>query len=197
LSEQFQDIEWAREALLKLKESNAVIPVWLNQQSKDIISILNNANYPVLQIDHASLQHPVLSVYRELTSKEDEDIKSIILKYIPYASNVKIIVKHKSDLLSESREGLDQLHIDYHLVTTAKNYTFIIHTNLSDQNIHSLQYFINDFYKRWGDNIVTFSVNLNENWLKDKSYLKSQNGYMILNQNHWFFSPKNGNIEND
>lgn len=191
LGSDYQSIKWAREALPKSHEKKDVILVWTPQVYKELIAKLNSANYPILQIDRTFLQHPIVKVYRSLTDKEEADIKKIVLNNIKYAFDVNIMVKNKSDLLSDSREGLDQLNVTYHIVKTSNNYAFIIHANLSDTNINNLHNFINDFHDRWGTSIVKFSVIMRENGLQGKSYFDSRNGYIALNPNHLLFTSSN------
>lgn len=192
LVSRLQEMEWVKEALYKLKEDNSVIPVWITQHKKLVIAQLVYAGYPVLQLDYSLPKHPVLAVYRQLTKTEEESLKSAVLKNILYASDVEIIVKTKEELLIEARNGLDSLNIKYRQINTNKGYGFIIRDALSDTILAASRRFIKDFELKWGNNIITFSIHLDENWLLNKSYIDSTNGYLFLNPRHWYFPLKSG-----
>lgn len=194
LATQFQAMEWAQEALFKLQEKNTVVPVWLSQQRNEVITQLAKAGYPVLQIDYSKPQHPVIALYRGLTPQEDKQFKSAALQKIPFALDIRTQVKTKSQLLQEARQGLDRLHIYYRQINTSGGYALVIRDALSDNALRALQRFIKNFNHQWGTRVINFSINLDENWLQDKSYLDSSNGYLFLNPRHWYFPLKKGDI---
>lgn len=194
LTQNFQAMEWTREALFKLQGKNSVVPVWLTQQRNEVISQLANAGYPVLQIDYSKPQHPVITIYRELTLQEQQYFNAIVLQKIPFALDIKIQVKTKTQLLQEARQGLDRLHIDYRQINSTSGYALVVRDALSDTALRSLQHFIKQFNHQWGSRVINFSINLDENWLQDKSYVDSANGYLFLNPRHWYFPLKHGDL---
>lgn len=194
LTHNFQAMEWTREAIFKLQDKNNVVPIWLTQQRNDVISQLANAGYPVLQIDYSKPQHPSIALYRGLTQQEEQNFKAIVLQKIPFALDIKVLVKTKAQLLQEARQGLDRLHIYYRQINSTGGYSLIVRDALSDSTLHSLQNFIKQFNHQWGTRVINFSINLDENWLQDKSYVDSSNGYLFLNPRHWYFSLKEGDL---
>ncbi|AHM72781.2 PrgH/EprH family type III secretion apparatus protein [Yersinia hibernica] len=193
LATKYQAMEWAQEAIFKLQEknsNNSVILVWLSQQKNEAISQLAKAGYPVLQIDYSKPQYPTIALYRGLTPQEEEQFKSVALQKIPFALDIKTLVKTKAQLLQEARQGLDRLHIYYRQINTSNGYALVVRDALSDTTLRALQYFIKEFNHQWGTRVINFSINLDENWLQDKSYLDSSNGYLFLNPRHWYFPLK-------
>ncbi|WP_168386290.1 PrgH/EprH family type III secretion apparatus protein [Erwinia amylovora] len=191
------DLEWLKEALFKLKEKTSVVPVWISQQKKIVVSQLLQVGYPVLQLVYNTPLKPVIAVSRQLTSNEEESLKIAVLKNIPYATEVGIIIKSKEQLLSDARNGLDRLNIHYRQINTNTGYSLIVRDALSDAVISTLRHFIKEFEFKWGNNIVNFSINLDENWLVNKSYIDSTNGYLFLNPQHWYFPINSGEIKSD
>ncbi|CCP07019.1 Protein prgH [Erwinia amylovora MR1] len=191
------DLEWLKEALFKLKEKTSVVPVWISQQKKIVVSQLLQVGYPVLQLVYNTPLKPVIAVSRQLTSNEEESLKIAVLKNIPYATEVGIIIKSKEQLLSDARNGLDRLNIHYRQINTNTGYSLIVRDALSDVVISTLRHFIKEFEFKWGNNIVNFSINLDENWLVNKSYIDSTNGYLFLNPQHWYFPINSGEIKSD
>lgn len=194
LTQSFQSMEWSRQALFKLQGKDNVVPVWLTQQRNEVISQLANAGYPVLQIDYSKPQQPIIALYRGLTQQEEKIFKAIVLHKIPFALDIKIVIKTKAQLLQEARHGLDRLHIYYRQINTADGYALVVRDALSDSTLRSLQNFIKQFNHQWGSVAINFSINLNENWLQNKSYVDSSNGYLFLNPRHWYFPLKQGGL---
>lgn len=194
LAQDFQAMEWTREALFKLQGKDSVLPVWLTQQKNEVISQLANAGYPVLQIDYSKPQHPVIALYRGLTLQEEQNFKTIVLQKVPFALDIKTLVKSKAQLLQEARQGLDRLHIYYRQINFNSGYALVVRDALSDNALRSLQNFIKQFNHQWGSREINFSINLDENWLQDKSYVDSSNGYLFLNPRHWYFPLKQGDL---
>lgn len=192
LAHNFQEMEWAKEALFKLKENPNVIPVWLKEQKLAVVAQLQRSGYPVMQIDYAKPQHPLLAVYRQPTAVEEAALKASVLQNIPFALDISLKVRAKKQLLQEARQGLDRMHITYRQIDTSNGYGLIVRDALSDNALSTLRYFINDFNQQWGNSVINFSINLDENWLQNKSYVDSSNGYLFMSPRHWYFPIKQG-----
>ncbi|WP_280174164.1 PrgH/EprH family type III secretion apparatus protein [Pantoea deleyi] len=194
LTRNYQAMEWTREAIFKLKGKESVVPVWLTQQRNEVVAQLANAGYPVLQIDDARPQHPTIALYRNLNQQEEKNFKAAVLKKIPFALDIRVLVKTKDQLLQDARQGLDRLHIYYRQINSPGGYALVIRDDLSDSTLRSLQHFIKQYNHQWGSRVINFSINLDENWLQDKSYVDSSNGYLFLNPRHWYFPLKQGDL---
>lgn len=190
LSSEQQAIKWAQIAIIKLNKKNSVVPVWLTQQRQHVTSELTKAGYPVLQIDYARPQHPVISLYQAMSAEEKDKFTRLALKNIPFALDIDTRVKTKFQLLQDARQGLDRLHIHYRQINTSTGYALVVRDALSDNILAAIQRFTYEFTQQWGNSVINFSINLDENWLQDKSYLDSSNGYLFLNPQHWYFPLK-------
>ncbi|MCS3431552.1 PrgH/EprH family type III secretion apparatus protein [Klebsiella sp. BIGb0407] len=191
LAHKSREMEWAKEAIHKMNNQDNLLIILLNKKKIDIIENLSKIGYPVLQFDYNSPLHPVLAIYRSLTPQEEIDLSKIVLKKIPYALSIDFVVKTKEQLVRDARQGLDRLNIHYRLINTSTGYSLVIRDSLSDHTLNSLYEFINNFTEKWGNIIVTFSINLDENWLQNKSYVDSTKGYLFLNPRHWYFPLNN------
>lgn len=194
LAHKLPEMEWAQEALIKIKDDTPVVPVWLNQHRQTVITQLSKTGQPVLQIDYTTPRHPVVAIYRQLTINEEANLKAAALKEIPFAQDIRTTVKTKDQLLKDARQGLDRLHIYYRQINTSTGYALVVRDALSDTSLSALQKFIKEFHQHWGNSVITFSVNLDENWLQNKSYVDSHNGYLFLNPRHWYFPLNNGDL---
>lgn len=147
-----------------------------------------------MQIDYTKPQHPVIILWQDLSPIQQEKLTSLALQKIPFALDIQVFIKNKQQLLQDARQGLDRMHINYRQINSSSGYALVIRDALSDNALSALQRFINDFNRQWGTHIINFSINLNENWLENKSYLDSSNGYLFLNPRHWYFPLKQGDI---
>ncbi|OWY74554.1 PrgH/EprH family type III secretion apparatus protein [Pantoea sp. AMG 501] len=187
LAEQLPEMEWAIEALHKLELKSDVVPIWLYRHQRELVRQLERDGYPVLQIDYREPQHPVVALYHRLTPEEEMQFTRLILEKIPFARDIKMTIRTKDQVLREARQGLARLCIRYREVETESRYALIINDKLSDNKLAALNNFIKGFNKNWGENIVRFSINLDESWLQNKSYVDKSGGYVFLNPKHWYF----------
>jgi len=187
LTRSIQTYEWVQEALYKLKDYDNIMTVSLSKMNKSIVNDLIKSGYPVLQVDDQHPQTPVFAIYRPLSSGEKSALKSIVMKKLPYADDVNFILKTKDQLLTDAQQGLERLNVSYRKVKTTNGFAFIIRDALSDNSLNSLRTFIKQYQYLWGVHFISFSINLDENWLQNKSYVDSANGYLFLNPRHWYF----------
>ncbi|WP_299999385.1 PrgH/EprH family type III secretion apparatus protein [uncultured Cedecea sp.] len=191
LAQKSREMTWATEAVHKMNNHDNFLVVLLSKNKIELIDELSKLGYPVLQFDYRLPQHPVLAIYRTLTPQEEIDLKEIILKRIPYALSIDFIVKTKEQLLKIAQQGLDRLNIHYKLIDTTAGYSLVVRDTLSDNMLNSLHEFINGYIQNWGETAITFSINLDEDWLRNKSYVDSAKGYLFLNPRHWYFPLNN------
>lgn len=191
LAQKSLEMTWAKEAIHKMNNRDNFLIVLLSKNKTDLIDDLTKMGYPILQFDFSSPQHPVLAIHRTLTPEEELDLRKVTFQKIPYALSLEFIVKTKQQLLSDARQGLDRLNIHYRLINTATGYSLVTRDNLSDNALNSLYQFISNFTQQWGNTVITFPINLDENWLQNKSYVDSARGYLFLNPRHWYFPLNN------
>lgn len=194
LARNFPQMEWVQEALIKFKENKNVTPVWLKKKNAEVIAQLIKLGFPILQLDSTTPQHPVVAVYQKLSDAEEQKLKAAVLQKIVFARDITIIVKTKIQLLNEARQGLDRLHIPYRQINTTTGYALVVRDALSDSVLSALRHFIKNYEHQWGNSVINFSINLDEDWLQNKSYLDSSNGYLFLNPRHWYFPLKQRDI---
>ncbi len=183
----YQEIAWLHEVLYKLNEVNNVTPVWTQKTRKEVIKKLHSKGFPALQVDLTAPEFPQLYTYRKLDREQEASLKKQVHLALPYAKRIDIFFKDKESLVKDAQHGLDRIQIPYLRVTTGTGYALIIRDELSDSEINSLNSFITDFYNQWGDQTVNFLINMNENALKDKSYLNAKEGYVFISSQHWYF----------
>ncbi|XTZ39293.1 PrgH/EprH family type III secretion apparatus protein [Salmonella enterica] len=195
LAKNHPEMEWAQEALVKLKENTNVKLLWLPQYGHQLVQVLRNAGYPVLQFDNRLPQHPVFAIYRPLSKDEEAGLNALALQNIPFALDIRTKLKTKVQLLKDARQGLDRLHISYRQINTTAGYALVVRDALNDSTLNNLRHFIKDFKHQWGGSVINFSINLDEDWLQNKSYVDSSDGYLFMNPQHWYFPLKQGDTQ--
>lgn len=187
LANEHQTVKWVQSVIHKRDIGSKVIPFDVARESESLIARLSLAGYPVLQIDFSSLGQPVIALYREMNATECKAFKQFVLQKIPFASDIGTRVRTREQLRQDASNILDRLNIYYRLIKTPNGYAFIVQDALSDTALAGLKHLIHNFNRQWGDNIISFSFNMNEDRLRDKSYLDSSSGYIFLNPKHWYF----------
>ncbi|NEG59863.1 PrgH/EprH family type III secretion apparatus protein [Pantoea agglomerans] len=187
LANEHQTVEWVQAVIHKRDSGSKLILFDVASESESLIARFSRAGYPVLQIDFSSPAQPVIALYREMKASERKAFKQFVLQKIPFASDFGTRVRTKEQLRQDASTILDRLNIYYRVIKTPDGYAFIVQDALSDTALAGLQRFIHNFNRQWGDSIISFSFNMNEDWLRDKSYLDSSSGYIFLNPKHWYF----------
>ncbi|ELD0488015.1 hypothetical protein QUQ58_004614 [Escherichia coli] len=189
LTKNVHEMDWVNGALLKVKGENNVIPVLLPKVQKNVIDEMYFAGFPVLQINFSNPQNPVLYLSRAMVNSESDALKKKLFEKIPFITAITFIVCDRNELLEQARQGLVRLNVAFKQVRTTNGYALIAQESLNDHQLFNLNNFIENFYEQWGDKYISFSINLNENWLQNKSYLENINGggYVFLDPSHWYF----------
>lgn len=191
LARQYRDLQWLNAALAKRPNSADVVPLWLTQTAQDITNKLSLEGVPVLRLDMARPDSPVLLVLEGMTQAKQNALRKKLLPMLPYAKTLGFRSFSKNFLVQQAKQALDRMHIVYRQVSTPFGFTFLIHDELNDNTMAELQGFMETYYSQWGSDFITFSINLDENWLRDKSYLAAPNGYVFVNQHNWYFPSVN------
>lgn len=191
LASHYRDLQWLKAALAKRPNAADVVPLWLTQTAQDITNSLRLEGVPVLRLDMAHPATPVLLVLEDMTQAKQNALRKKLLPRLPYAKTLGFRSFSKNFLVQQAKQGLNRMHIVYRQVATPFGFSFLIHDQLNDNTMAELQGFMETFYSQWGSDFITFSINLDENWLRDKSYLAAPNGYVFVNQHNWYFPSVN------
>ncbi|HGJ5877865.1 Type III secretion system protein PrgH-EprH (PrgH) [Arsenophonus nasoniae] len=151
-------------------------------------------NFPLvyfhaIELDKA--EQPVLSLSKERASLTDKE-KSYLIKKLKkdFLFIKNVVFKSISDKYIEniSENGIKKLKINYKKIVSKNSITFFILDNLSDQEIQSIKLFINNFYQNWGKNYIYFTIELNSDWLQDKSFRYGSKNYIRTSPFHYYFN---------
>lgn len=199
LTQNVDDFNFMQGAFSNKKEN--VIIIYLPALQKKIIDELYTAGNPVIQIDFSLPQKPVLYTSEKIAVGSVASIKNILLDKVPFADDIAFVECDKKEILAQARQGLERMNIFFQSINTPSGYALIVQEALNDHQLFALNKFIKEFHAQWGDKIINFSINLNEDFLEGKSYLEpfSHGGYIFLSPHHWYipFSNSKGEFINE
>lgn len=183
----------ARKLLNNSADANQVKVLSKKQQIK-AISVWLRKNFPLvyfhcIELDKA--EQPVISLSRErtsLTKKEKSDLISKLRKDFLFVKDVVLKLVSDNYIENISENGIKKLKIKYKKIVSRNSITFYILGNLSDQEIQSIKLFINNFYQNWGKNYIYFTIELNSDWLQDKSFRYGSKNYIRTSPSHYYFN---------
>ena len=192
-AESERDSSWAKQALMRGGKSNS-FRISTVQAEEDRINKLLIDNYPLLAYHRIKLTDPknpilVLSKERgEITPQLQQSLLANLYTWLPYAKTVELT--SWSDLLLDQRakDGLEKIGVSYTYSSNSSSTTYSIAGGLSDIDLLRLQDFSQDFYRNFGSRYVHFSIELKDDFLKEKSFQYGPNAYVKMDPKHWFFS---------
>ncbi len=180
--------------LLNNSDDDNQVKVLSRKQQIKAISWWLRKNFPSayfhsIELDKA--EQPVISLSKERTSLADKEKSNIINKLKKDFLFVRnVVFQSISDKYIEniSENGIKKLKINYKKIVSKNSITFFILDNLSDQEIQSIKLFINNFYQNWEKNYIYFTIELNSDWLQDKSYRYGSKNYIRTSPFHYYFN---------
>jgi type III secretion system protein len=191
-AENERDVAWAKQALARASMATVARVSTLRDEEARVGNKLLE-NYPQLafyRLRLADPSRPVLLLSQERSQNSIEIREALIRSlsvWMPYAEKISFGAWSDAMLDRNARSGLERIGIDFDRHSTASNVSYRIHGNLSDIELAQLQSFINHFYRDYGRRYIHFSVALQEDRLKGKSFRYGDSGYVKMTPQHWFF----------
>jgi type III secretion system protein len=127
---------------------------------------------------------------QERNRLNESEKKAIIRKlrdHIPYVADVKLNFISDYVVSNIAEEDLKKIFVEYTRVKNEDSITFVLTGSINDAELERIKLFINDYYRRWGGEYVTFALELKDDWLRGKSFKYGERGYIKLSPGHWYF----------
>jgi type III secretion system PrgH/EprH family protein len=191
-AENERDVVWAKQALARKSMATVARVSTLRDEEMRVGGKLLE-NYPKLafyRLKLADPSRPVLLLSQERGQNNVETQKALIRslsEWMPYAEKVSLGSWSDAMLDRKAQSGLERIGIHFNRHDAASNVTYRIHGDLNDIELAQLQEFIGHFYRDYGRRYIHFSVALQEDWLKEKSFRYGGSGYVKMTPQHWFF----------
>ncbi|CND83112.1 PrgH/EprH family type III secretion apparatus protein [Yersinia nurmii] len=183
---------WAQQALVRNLPSSSVKVV--NIPAEELrISLWLNEHWPSLKFHRIYLSNPtepvVLLSYERgrLDNTQKNRLSELLKKEIPYADSIVFNQMKDSLVAKEAEQGLSKMSIVFSENKNVDSVTFVIRGEMDDSELQRIKTFVQSYYQLWGGQYVQFSIELNNDWLKGKSFKYGDQGYVKVSPSHWYF----------
>lgn len=180
--------DWVKQRLVNVNYNKKTSVYLVNNFENEINKKFRMLDIPILKVDlntYELITVRLLSTNNNI--KNTEVVKNFISKEVPYIKNVKILFYDGNSLMKKAIKGIQKSGVKYYSITYPENNNIIIKADLNDEQLYEISSFIDSFKKIWGDNYIEFSVLLATDYLSGKSFMTGKDGYILLNNNHWYF----------
>ncbi|MCD6027715.1 MAG: hypothetical protein K0R08_2234 [Solimicrobium sp.] len=187
-----QQAEWARRSVARLSSNESWKVLTTQDELTRLTRVMDRNNISFFTIRFNELDAPtlVMSSTRSATDPAAlERVKKVLLDAIPYAKKVNIELKSDQEILHLAEEGLAALGFNFQMTQSDSGVTLSSSIAAEDSRMAEFNLFVAQFKRLWGHQYVHFSVELQDDVLKENSYKYGENGYVKLGKSHWLFNP--------
>ncbi|TCL06148.1 PrgH/EprH family type III secretion apparatus protein [Sodalis ligni] len=187
-----QDASWGRQSLVRSKASQKVTIASYREETQRIGRWLE-VNYPFIKLHHFNLEQPtqpLLLISRQRNVVDDAGITRLhkgLMEQLPYAQDIRLENMDDQAVATDAEEGVKKLAVPYTRIDNADSVTFVITGALNDGERQRIRSFVEGYERRWNGHYVQFAVELEDDWLKGKSFKYGQHGYVKMTPGHWYF----------
>lgn len=187
LSPSQDDAEWDRQALLKAGLTDRVEVATLAAEQQRLMRRLDEAGIDFLTLRLDVPEHPELVVSGTLPLTTRESAVSALRDSAPYARDIRTVTTNIDTIDLEARNALERVGARYRVVARPGGATFVVTSSFGDEELAALQNLLSSFNHKWGTRRVDFKIALRPDWLKGKSYLGGEDGFVLLDPASWYF----------
>ena len=188
-----RDAGWARQAVARSALAGKTRVVQESEERARIVRLLGNWQgplaYHVLRLDDPSRPALLLSLERApLDAAARQALAHWIAGLLPYADAVSVEALADAEVLRRAEAGLTRLGVRHRTIEHAGSTTMSVHGRLADGELQKIRTFAEAFYRQWGSRYVHFSVEMEDDRRKGKSFKYGGKGYLKSAPSHWDFS---------
>lgn len=184
--------DWATQTMLRnlLRQQVNVINM---RTEEERISRWVETYWPAMQFHQVRLndpQNPIIRISTErnrFIDKLQDDFVFSIKEKFPYIDSIKLDNLEDKTIRSIAEQGLKKMALSFREIDNGDTITFVIHGVIEDGMLESIKNFVNQYYQQWGGRYIRFSVELETDWFKDKSFKFGEQSYIKLGAGHWYF----------
>ena len=185
--------DWAKRALARSGLSRNVTVINKRDEATRIAEILRamrpDVKFHLIRLDNPFTPEIVLSTERGGLKNEGyySTLRAVLTAHMPYAENLSF--SHLSDKIvaDQAEQEIRKSAAIYSLQQNKDSVTFIARGALDDNELNQLKASIQTFNENWQGNYIRFAIELENDWLKGKSYQYGADGYVKMNTRHWYF----------
>lgn len=187
-----RDASWAQQVIargdnnepakvISPERENARVANWLASNYPDLA-------YYRLQIDDP--RQPQLWVSRQRSMMSNVALQTLskrLTTFLPYADRVNIASMDDTAAVRQAETELKRQALPYSRSDQTDGVTFVIRGSLGDGELLRARRLVDDYYRQWGGRYVRFAIELNDDWLKGRSFQYGDQGYVKMSPGHWYF----------
>jgi type III secretion system PrgH/EprH family protein len=186
-----RDAGWSRQVLMRHNARSGKVLV-TDQERRRLEQLLVDFDpqlaWHTLDLKEPSVPRLLLSAQRNLlTPQKQAKLLDALLAAAPYARDITVQMQDDNLLADLAQEGLQRLSLGFNRSEHADSVTFAVTGNLQDSELAATRRYIDSFYRQWGDRYVSFTVELKDDSLKDKSFQTGPQGYIKMTSSSWHF----------
>jgi type III secretion system PrgH/EprH family protein len=188
-----RDAAWARQAVARSSYAGQSRIVLKSAEHARIAQLLGGAEcslaYHILRLDNPA--RPELWLSQERAPLDTAARKALAQRMsvlLPYAETVSVEFLADKTVAQQAAAGLDQLGVAYRKIVNDGSITMAVNGQLADGELQKIRTFVEAFYRQWGTRYIYFSVEMEDDLRKGKSFEYGGGGYVKSGTSHWDFS---------
>ncbi|HHA0034260.1 TPA: PrgH/EprH family type III secretion apparatus protein [Yersinia enterocolitica] len=185
-----RDLDWSTQRLLREHYQEPVILKKIASLEEEIESQLGKQLPGLLKVDLTLPCQPVIRWLKgDYPAPDNKLIKQTLAGFLGCPVKSQLESYSATELLHKAEQGLTESNVPWRVSNKSGTSVFIINASLNDKQALSAIDFSKHFTKRYGVRHIQFSISLSTNHLAGKSLVNNPNGYVLLDNNHWYFNP--------
>jgi type III secretion system PrgH/EprH family protein len=188
-----RDAAWAQQALSRSAYADKTRIVQNSSERARVVRLLAGTErllaYYILRLDNPARPELWLSSERApLDAAARAALAQRMKVLLPYAEEIGIQSLSDSAIEAQAEAGLDRLGVQHKKIEHDSSVTMSIHGELADGELQKIRTFVEAFYQQWGTRYIHFSVEMEDDARKGKSFGYGSGGYVKSAASHWDFS---------
>ncbi|HHL2560660.1 TPA: PrgH/EprH family type III secretion apparatus protein [Yersinia enterocolitica] len=185
-----RDLDWSTQRLLREHYQEPVILKKITALEEEIETELGKKLPGLLKVDLTLPCQPVTRWLKgDYPAPDNKLVKQTLTDFLGCPVKSQLESYTATELMHKAEQGLTESNVPWRINNKSGTSVFIINASLNDKQALSAIDFSKHFTKRYGVRHIQFSISLSTNHLAGKSLVNNPNGYVLLDNNHWYFNP--------
>ncbi|CNL54969.1 PrgH/EprH family type III secretion apparatus protein [Yersinia aldovae] len=185
-----RDLDWSTQRLLREHYQEPVTLKKITSLEEEIETQLGKQIPGLLKVDLTLPCQPVIRWLKgDYPAPDNKQVLQTLTRFLGCPVKSQLESYSATELLRKAEQGLTESNVPWRVSNKSGTSIFIINASLNDKQALSAIDFSKHFTKRYGVRHIQFSISLSTNHLAGKSLVNNPNGYVLLDNNHWYFNP--------
>ncbi|WP_042546909.1 PrgH/EprH family type III secretion apparatus protein [Yersinia aldovae] len=185
-----RDLDWSTQRLLREHYQEPVTLKKITSLEEEIETQLGKQIPGLLKVDLTLPCQPVIRWLKgDYPAPDNKQVLQTLTRFLGCPVKSQLESYSATELMHKAEQGLTESNVPWRVSNKSGTSVFIINASLNDKQALSAIDFSKHFTKRYGVRHIQFSISLSTNHLAGKSLVNNPNGYVLLDNNHWYFNP--------